>query len=69
MAPKITLVDDDQNILTSVSMALEAEGFEVTTYPDGSAALEMTISTVMQAMTPYQVVRVMITYAAMLVMM
>ncbi|VAV86413.1 DNA-binding response regulator ChvI [hydrothermal vent metagenome] len=40
MAPKITLVDDDQNILTSVSMALEAEGFEVTTYPDGSAALE-----------------------------
>ncbi|HEC00781.1 MAG TPA: response regulator transcription factor [Sphingomonadales bacterium] len=40
MAPKITLVDDDQNILTSVSMALEAEGFEVTTYPDGSVALE-----------------------------
>ncbi|PCI31849.1 MAG: DNA-binding response regulator [Alphaproteobacteria bacterium] len=40
MSPKITLVDDDQNILTSVSMALEAEGFEVTTYPDGSAALE-----------------------------
>ena len=40
MAPKITLVDDDQNILTSVSMALESEGFEVTTYPDGSAALE-----------------------------
>ena len=40
MAPKITLVDDDQNILTSVSMALEAEGFEVDTYPDGSAALE-----------------------------
>ncbi|MBL4800570.1 MAG: response regulator transcription factor [Emcibacter sp.] len=40
MAPKITLVDDDQNILTSVSIALESEGFEVTTYPDGSAALE-----------------------------
>ncbi len=39
MASKITLVDDDQNILTSVSMALEAEGFEVTTHPDGSAAL------------------------------
>ncbi|VAX06865.1 DNA-binding response regulator ChvI [hydrothermal vent metagenome] len=40
MAPKITLVDDDQNILTSVSMAMEAEGFDVTTYPDGSAALD-----------------------------
>ncbi len=40
MAAKITLVDDDQNIVTSVSMALEAEGFEVTSYPDGSAALE-----------------------------
>jgi len=40
MAPKITLVDDDQNILTSVSMALEAEGFDVMTYPDGSAALD-----------------------------
>ncbi len=40
MASKITLVDDDQNILTSVSMALEAEGFEVTTYNDGAAALD-----------------------------
>ncbi len=40
MASTITLVDDDQNILTSVSMALESEGFEVTTYSDGSAALE-----------------------------
>jgi len=40
MAPKITLVDDDRNILTSVTMALESEGFEVTTYADGSEALE-----------------------------
>ncbi|MCK5424437.1 MAG: response regulator transcription factor [Emcibacter sp.] len=40
MASKITLVDDDQNILTSVSMALESEGFEVTTYHDGTTALE-----------------------------
>lgn len=40
MASTITLVDDDQNILTSVSMALESEGFEVITYSDGSAALE-----------------------------
>ena len=29
MANKIALVDDDQNILTSVSLALEAEGFSV----------------------------------------
>ena len=36
----IALVDDDENILTSVSMALEAEGHQVATYPDGAAALE-----------------------------
>jgi two-component system, OmpR family, response regulator ChvI len=35
----ITLVDDDRNILTSVSMALEAEGYEVRTYTDGASAL------------------------------
>jgi len=35
----IALVDDDRNILTSVSMALEAEGFEVRTYADGDEAL------------------------------
>ncbi|HYH20320.1 MAG TPA: response regulator transcription factor [Azospirillum sp.] len=39
MAHTIALVDDDRNILTSVSMALEAEGFEVRTYTDGSEAL------------------------------
>lgn len=38
-ANTIALVDDDQNILTSVSMALEAEGFTVTTYTDGASAL------------------------------
>jgi len=37
---KIALVDDDQNILTSVSMALETEGFSVDTYSDGVEALE-----------------------------
>ena len=36
----IALVDDDQNILTSVSMALEAEGFAVHTYADGAEALD-----------------------------
>ncbi|MGV6811149.1 MAG: response regulator transcription factor [Brevirhabdus sp.] len=37
---KIALVDDDRNILTSVSMTLEAEGFEVSTYNDGQSALD-----------------------------
>jgi len=35
----IALVDDDRNILTSVSMALEAEEFNVKTYSDGEAGL------------------------------
>jgi two-component system, OmpR family, response regulator ChvI len=39
MAETIALVDDDRNILTSVSMALEAEGFRVLTYADGAEAL------------------------------
>ena len=36
----IALVDDDRNILASVSMALEAEGFKVRTYADGAEALD-----------------------------
>jgi two-component system response regulator ChvI len=40
MARTIALVDDDQNILTSVSMSLEAEGFKVDAYTDGTKALE-----------------------------
>ncbi|MEL0111016.1 MAG: response regulator transcription factor [Rickettsiales bacterium] len=39
MHQTIALVDDDQHILTSVSMALEAEGFQVRTYKDGEDAL------------------------------
>ncbi len=39
MAATIALVDDDRNILTSVSIALEAEGFAVRTYTDGEEAL------------------------------
>jgi two-component system response regulator ChvI len=35
----IALVDDDRNILTSVTMALEAEGFSVRSYTDGAEAL------------------------------
>lgn len=40
MTQSIALVDDDQNILASVSIVLEAEGFEVHTYTDGGNALE-----------------------------
>jgi len=36
----IALVDDDRNILTSVSIALESEGYRVDTYTDGSSALD-----------------------------
>ena len=39
MAYSIALVDDDRNILTSVSMVLETEGFLVKTYRDGAEAL------------------------------
>jgi two-component system response regulator ChvI len=39
MRQTIALVDDDRNILTSVSMALEAEGFDVRTFNDGDEAL------------------------------
>lgn len=36
----IALVDDDENILTSISMALESEGHTVKTFEDGAAALD-----------------------------
>lgn len=41
--PTIALVDDDQNILTSVSIALEAEGFHIQTYTDGASALALSL--------------------------
>ncbi len=40
MTQKITLIDDDRNILTSVSMALETEGFTVKTFSDGEEGLK-----------------------------
>jgi two-component system response regulator ChvI len=40
MPASIALVDDDRNILTSVSIALQAEGFAVRIYSDGEAALK-----------------------------
>jgi len=39
MTSTIALVDDDRNILTSISMALEQEGFKVQTYIDAETAL------------------------------
>jgi two-component system response regulator ChvI len=38
--PTIALVDDDSNILTSVSIALETEGYRIMTYSDGASALD-----------------------------
>jgi two-component system response regulator ChvI len=43
MSATIALVDDDRNILTSVSIALQAEGFLTRLYPDGEAALKALI--------------------------
>ena len=40
MASVIALVDDDRNILTSVSIALQAEGFVTRVYTDGQTALK-----------------------------
>jgi two-component system response regulator ChvI len=40
MTHKIALIDDDRNILTSVSMALETEGFSVKTFSDGEEGLK-----------------------------
>jgi two-component system, OmpR family, response regulator ChvI len=39
MSQIIALVDDDRNILTSVSIALEAEGYQTQQYHDGDEAL------------------------------
>ncbi len=41
----IALVDDDRNILTSVSIALQAEGFVVRMYSDGAGALKALVET------------------------
>jgi two-component system response regulator ChvI len=40
MPASIALVDDDRNILTSVSIALEAEGYKVRAYSEGGQALK-----------------------------
>ena len=38
--PTIAVVNDDRNVLTSVSIALKAEGYRVATYTDGPSALD-----------------------------
>ena len=43
MSKTIALVDDDRNILTSVSIALQAEGFVTRLYSDGETALKALI--------------------------
>ena len=40
MSASIALVDDDRNILTSVSITLQAEGFQTRVYTDGVTALK-----------------------------
>ncbi len=40
----ISLVDDDQNLLTSVSILLENEGYSLRTYTDGASALSALIA-------------------------
>ncbi len=40
MTQEVALVDDDRNILTSVSIALQAEGFVTRVYTDGATALK-----------------------------
>jgi two-component system response regulator ChvI len=40
MSSVVALVDDDRNILTSVSIALQAEGFVTRLYTDGASALK-----------------------------
>jgi two-component system response regulator ChvI len=43
MTATIALVDDDRNILTSVAVALQAEGFLTRVYTDGDIALKALI--------------------------
>ena len=40
MEPSIALVDDDKNILTSVSIAMQAEGYKTRIYSDAESALK-----------------------------
>ena len=46
MTATIALVDDDRNILQSLSIALQAEGFVTRVYSDGEAALRPLIGSI-----------------------
>ena len=39
MTQTIALIDDDRNLLTGISIALEREGYKIQTYIDGESAL------------------------------
>ena len=45
MSQIIALVDDDRNILTSLSIAMQAEGFVTRVYSDGETALKALLET------------------------
>ena len=53
--PTIALVDDDRNILTSVSMALEAEGYQTSTTPMGGPPFRVSRTT--RPMLPFSTSR------------
>jgi DNA-binding response OmpR family regulator len=40
MGKKVLVVDDEQSVLHAVEMALESDGLEVTTAPDGAQCLQ-----------------------------
>ena len=40
MKNNVFLIDDDKNILTSISMLLENEGYKVSTFSDGESGLK-----------------------------
>ena len=46
----IALVDDDRNILTTVSIALQSEGFATRVYTDGQTALKSLLDSLAQTL-------------------
>ncbi len=68
MGKKIFLADDESGFVSTLTSRLEFEGFEITTAPDGKAALEMIpgekpdlilLDIMMPAMNGYQVCRIL----------
>ena len=48
----IALVDDDENILASLKLLFEGEGYTVRTYTDGAAALAAAAKALRSAVMP-----------------